>query len=78
MRVAYYFIKGDESAKEISALAANLTKTAGVSDLQEAVAAEANVDPRKLVVFDSLESLEKYRQAQASGNPESAPQVGIF
>lgn len=78
MKVAYYFIRGNESAKEISALAASLAKTAGVSDLQKAVAAEANVDPRKMVVFDSLESLEKYHKAYYFNNTESAPQVGFI
>jgi len=76
--VAYYFIKGNESAKEISALAAKIAKPdAIVDELKKAVAKDRSLSDEDLVVFDSRESLEKYRQAQALGNPESAPEVGI-
>ena len=77
--MAYYLIKGNESVKFISALAADVPKRRFVVDeLKKDVAKTFSFSLEDLVVFDSLESLEKYRQAQASGNPESAPEVGFI
>ena len=74
----YTFVRGLETAKKISATGIELKGGAKVFSLQKAVAAKANLDPGKVFVFDSLESLEKYRPAYYSNNTESAPQVGFI
>jgi len=76
--VVYYLVRGSQAPRKDASLAAKIAKAdAVVDELKKAVAHEFSVSREDLVVFGSLESLEKYRQAQASGDPESAPQVGI-
>ena len=80
VRVSYFLVVGGETPGRETGFVADLPPGRVIVGelLDKATAKDPTLTRRELVVFDSLESLEKYRQAHASGNPESAPQVGIF
>jgi len=78
VRVPYFLVVGMETHGRETGYVADLPPGRLIVDeLKKAITHKFSSSREDLVVFDSLESLKTYRQAQASGNPELAPEVGI-
>ena len=77
--VLYYLARGNQRFHKEANFAADVPKRRFIVDeLKRYVAKDRSVSDEDVLVFDSLESLEKYRPAYYSNNTESAPQVGFI